>query len=119
MLLVYVDDMVLTRTSKVQIDVKLALDKEFTIKDLGDLMYFLVIEIIRNKSGTLLSHRKYITNIIKDLQLDRSSPVTSSLRKGLGLSTLTWEKSWQNLSNIESKLGDCCFLISQDLICLM
>lgn len=60
--------MVLTGTSKVQIDdVKLALDKEFTIKELRDLKYFLGMEIIRNKSGTLLSQRKYITDIIKDL----------------------------------------------------
>lgn len=87
-ILVYVDDMVLTGTSSSQIsDIKLALDKAFTIKDLGNLKYFLGIEIIRNESGILLSQRKYITDIIKDLNLTHTRAVSSPLPKGLGLST--------------------------------
>lgn len=87
-ILVYVDDMVLTGTSQSQIDiVKQELHQAFTIKDLGDLKYFLGIEVIRNNSGTLLSQRKYILDIIKDLNLDKSKPVSSPLPKGLGLST--------------------------------
>ena len=87
-ILVYVDDMVLTGTSRTQIDhIKAALDKAFTIKDLGDIRYFLGIEVIRNSCGTLLSQRKYISDIIKDLNLATSKPVSSPLPKGLGLST--------------------------------
>ncbi|XP_021726228.1 uncharacterized protein LOC110693416 [Chenopodium quinoa] len=64
-ILLYVDDMLITGTSTAQIDgVKKALDKAFTIKDLGDLKYFLGIEITRNSDGTFLSQRKYIKDVI-------------------------------------------------------
>ena len=87
-ILVYVDDMVLTGTNQSQIDqIKRALDQAFTIKDLGEMKYFLGIEVIRDASGTVLSQRKYISDIIKDLKLDSSKPVSSPLPKGLGLST--------------------------------
>ena len=48
-ILVYVDDMILTGTSQGQIDyMKSALDSACTIKDLGAMKYFLGIEIHRN-----------------------------------------------------------------------
>lgn len=59
-ILVYVDDMVLTGTSQEQINsIKQALDKAFTIKDLGDLKYFIGIEVIRTDPGTLISEEIY------------------------------------------------------------
>ncbi|XP_019102930.1 uncharacterized mitochondrial protein AtMg00810-like [Beta vulgaris subsp. vulgaris] len=87
-LLVYVDDMLLTSTSQTQIDeIKVALDQAFTSKDLGELKYFFGIEIIKNTSGIMLSQKKYILDMIKDLNLDHSRPVSTPLPKGLGLST--------------------------------
>ena len=49
-LLVYVDDIILVGNDKKEIDrVKEALNKTFKIKDLGDLRYFLGIEVARSK----------------------------------------------------------------------
>lgn len=46
-ILVYVDDMVVTGTNMTQInEIKQALDKGFTIKDLGDLNYLLAFKFL-------------------------------------------------------------------------
>lgn len=64
MVLVYVDDMLVTGTSLSQIQhVKKALDVAFTMKDLGDLNYFLGVEITKTLTGTYVSeevHKRYL-----------------------------------------------------------
>lgn len=85
--LVYVDDMLLTCTCSAQIaDVKAALDKAFTIKDLGTLKYFLGIEITRNSQGTFLSQRKYIKGILVSSGLENCIAASTPLSVGLKLS---------------------------------
>jgi len=66
-LLVYVDDIVLTGNciSEIQ-SVKTFLDKQFCIKDLGQLRFFLGFEIDRSKSGILLNQRKYTLELLED-----------------------------------------------------
>ena len=79
--------MVLPGTSQPQIDqIKSALETSFTIKDLGDMKYFLGIKLLRNESSTVLNQRKYISDIIKDMNLKSMKPESSPLPKGLGLS---------------------------------
>ncbi|CAM8949089.1 unnamed protein product [Rhodiola kirilowii] len=59
-LLVYVDDIILTGTSKSLIEqVKHFIDSKFKIKDLGTLRFFLGIEVARSNSGIFLNQRKY------------------------------------------------------------
>jgi hypothetical protein len=41
------------------------LEKEFTLKDLGDLHYFLVIEVIEIWNGIVLSQSKYAMDILQ------------------------------------------------------
>ncbi|XP_021743472.1 uncharacterized protein LOC110709564 [Chenopodium quinoa] len=80
--------MLLTRTSVSHInEVKKALDEAFTIKDLGELKYFLGIEISRNTKGTFLSQKKYIRDIISDVGMEDCIPVAAPLPTGLKLST--------------------------------
>jgi len=64
--LVYVDDVLITGENNPDIQLlKEALDKAFTIKDLGCMRYFLGIEVARSSAGTLLNQRKYILDILK------------------------------------------------------
>lgn len=58
-LLFYVDDIVLTTSSKhLRQHIISRLSSEFTMKDLGLLSYFLGIAVTRHKNGLFLSQRK-------------------------------------------------------------
>ncbi|GKE28382.1 NSP-interacting kinase 1-like protein [Tanacetum coccineum] len=85
--LVYVDDILLTGNSPSIIDkTKAALDKQFTIKDLGLAKYFLGIEISSLSEGTYLNQRKYILDLLHDAGLTEAKPVNSLLPPKLKLS---------------------------------
>ncbi|XP_070055390.1 uncharacterized mitochondrial protein AtMg00810-like [Nicotiana tomentosiformis] len=54
--------------------------KDFVaVKDLGDLKYFLGIEVLRSKSGILLNQRKYYLQLISDLGLGGAKPVLTPI----------------------------------------
>ena len=55
-LIVYVDDIILTRDDKPKMEqLKERLAAEFIIKDLGSLRYFLGMKVARNRSGISVS----------------------------------------------------------------
>ncbi|XP_019414609.1 PREDICTED: uncharacterized protein LOC109326375 [Lupinus angustifolius] len=65
--LVYVDDLLVVGNSMKGINcLKSLLDKEFNIKDLGELRYFLGMEVARAAQGINICQRKYALNLIKD-----------------------------------------------------
>ena len=60
-LLIYVDDIFITGDDiNAIVALKQFLYGHFRIKDLGDLKYFLGIEVFRSKKGISISRRKYI-----------------------------------------------------------
>jgi len=82
-LLVYVDDVLITGTDDKEIQkVKDFLDTTFTIKDLGLAKYFLGIEIARCPEGLYLNQRKYAMDIVNDAGLIGSKLVDIPLPKG-------------------------------------
>jgi len=42
------------------------LDQHFKVKNLGDLTYFLGLEVVRNKIGIYLSSRKYTVDLLQE-----------------------------------------------------
>jgi Reverse transcriptase (RNA-dependent DNA polymerase) len=67
MLAVYVDDMIVTSNDEKEIaQLKMRLGKEFEVKDLGQLKYFLGIEVARGAEGIVLSQRKYVLDLLKE-----------------------------------------------------
>ncbi|XP_060172783.1 uncharacterized mitochondrial protein AtMg00810-like isoform X1 [Lycium barbarum] len=79
-ILVYVDDILVTGSSLQLIkDTKAALHQSFKMKNLGELRYFLGIELARSKSGILMHQGKYALELISELGLGAAKPVATPL----------------------------------------
>jgi len=66
-LAVYVDDIVITGDDVEEIRcLKRRLGDTFEVKDLGQLRYFLGIEIARSSKGIVLSQRKYVLDLLTE-----------------------------------------------------
>ena len=65
-LLVYVDDVIVTgNDNREKQEVKQRLAKEFEIKELGKLKYFLSIEVAYSIQGIFISQQKYVTDLLE------------------------------------------------------
>jgi hypothetical protein len=85
--LVYVDDIIVASSSTEATNALLFnLQKDFALKDLGDLHYFLGIEVKRGMNGMILSQEKYANDVLKRSGMDRSKPVDSPLSSSERLS---------------------------------
>jgi len=83
-LVVYVDDIVITGNNEEIISIlKTKLDTLFKLKDLGNLQYFLGIEVSHSEQGIYLSQRKYIMDILSANGLLGSKPSSVPLQKGI------------------------------------
>lgn len=79
-LLVYVDDLILTGNNEsILIAFTTRLHQEFAIKDLGDLSYFLGLEVSYTDDGLFLSQSKYATYILTHSDLLDSKPMSTPL----------------------------------------
>nr|GEV68198.1 ribonuclease H-like domain-containing protein [Tanacetum cinerariifolium] len=94
-LLLYVDDIVLTASSKGLLQRIIgSLHYEFAMTDLGPLNYFLGISVTRDSSGLFLSQKKYVVEILEKAYMVSCNPNRTPV-------------------NTESKLG-----VDGDLVCL-
>lgn len=73
--LVYVDDIIITCNKATQIkDLICQLNSQFSLKHLGNLSYFLGIEVSRlSHTGLFLSQSKYIYDLLKRTKMDSES----------------------------------------------
>jgi hypothetical protein len=79
-LLIYVDDIIVTSSSDDAIDILLkALNANFAIKDLGDLHYFLGIEVKKVQDGLILIQEKYATDLIAKVGMRDYKPAPTPL----------------------------------------
>lgn len=81
-LAVYVDDMIITGNDPLNISqLKKNLSKEFEVKDLGQLRYFLGIEIARSHKGIILSQRKYVLDLLHETGMLGCRPASSPIEQ--------------------------------------
>ncbi|KAL5564995.1 hypothetical protein UlMin_028159 [Ulmus minor] len=89
LILIYVDDIIVTRSSKEEIEqIILLLKKYFSLKDLGDLNYFLGIEVKTVSKGLHLSQKKYIEELLKKSKMDNAKPLPTLMISSLKLTSL-------------------------------
>ncbi|XP_034685771.1 uncharacterized mitochondrial protein AtMg00810-like [Vitis riparia] len=87
-LLLYVDDMVLTTTNPALIKTLITrLSKEFAMKDLGSLHYFLSVEVQHNSQGLFLSQTKYALDLLQRADMIEAKPISTPFVVGQHLST--------------------------------
>nr|GEW59588.1 ribonuclease H-like domain-containing protein [Tanacetum cinerariifolium] len=85
-LLVYVDDLVSTGNSEVEIEkFKTFLNKKFKMKDLGELKYFLGIKVLKSKTGLCLNQKKYCLELLHEFGLLAYRPVLTPLPENIVL----------------------------------
>ncbi|GJU97790.1 RNA-directed DNA polymerase, eukaryota [Tanacetum coccineum] len=74
-LLIYVDDIVLTASSRALLHkIIFSLHKQFDMTDLGALNYFLRIFVTRDTTGMILSQKKYDTELLKRAHMLNYNP---------------------------------------------
>lgn len=72
---VYVDEIIYGSTyKKLAKDFQVSLAKEFEIKNVGELKFFLGLQIQQHKDGIYLSQKKYARDLVTRFGLDKSSP---------------------------------------------
>ena len=65
--LVYVDDIIITGSNTLSVNqVITSLASKFSIKDLGNLHYFLGVEVIRSSNSLILTQTNYVNEILND-----------------------------------------------------
>ena len=80
-LIVYVDDIILTGDDLDELSVlKNYLAKEFEIKDLGFMKYFLGMEVAKfSQSGIVITQRKYTLDLLSETGMLGSKPVITPI----------------------------------------
>jgi hypothetical protein len=79
-ILVYVDDIIVasSRSNAVRALLK-KLGDEFALKDLGELHYFLRIEVAQNRDGIVLTQEKYANDLLRKSGMIQCNPGTTPL----------------------------------------
>ena len=79
-LIVYVDDMIITEDDAEEIlRLQELLSTKFEMKNLGGLKYFIGIKVARSQKGIFLSQRKYVLDLLSEVELLECKPVDTPI----------------------------------------
>ncbi len=86
-IVIYVDDLIITGNSNEDsFDLKKLLKQEFEMKDLGELRYFVDIEVIQSPKGIWLLQRQYALNKLSKYGMTSCKPISIPLEQNVKLS---------------------------------
>jgi len=86
-IVIYVDDLIITGDSDADIfDLKKLLKQKFKMKDLGELCYFLGIEVIQSPKGIWLLQKQYALNKLSKCGMTSCKPISIPLEQNVKLS---------------------------------
>ncbi|GKB95546.1 ribonuclease H-like domain-containing protein, partial [Tanacetum coccineum] len=112
-ILVYVDDIVVTGNNNSEIDkFKHFLSTKFMIKDLGQLKYFLGIEVLENMNGLCLNQTKYCLELLNEYGLLACKPTTTPLQQNvvLGYEESENDKFFPSMTKYQKIVGKLIYL---------
>ncbi|KAJ9542010.1 LOW QUALITY PROTEIN: hypothetical protein OSB04_028516 [Centaurea solstitialis] len=96
-LIIYVDDMIITGNDKEEITkLKKSLFTEFEMKDLGNLKYFLGIEVLRSKQGIFMNQKKYVLDLLVETGMVDCKPAKTPM-------TMNQKLSYEEKTNLVDK----------------
>ncbi|CAL1362691.1 unnamed protein product [Linum trigynum] len=102
--------MVITGSDPTGIDqLKDGLKQAFSIKDLGNLSYFLGLEVSRNDQGILLSQKKYISDLLGEHNFENCHSVKTPMELNLKLQKDSGERL-KDGSQYRSIVGSLIYL---------
>uniref|UniRef100_A0A2N9J5N8 Reverse transcriptase Ty1/copia-type domain-containing protein n=1 Tax=Fagus sylvatica TaxID=28930 RepID=A0A2N9J5N8_FAGSY len=91
-ILIYVDDIIITSSKPEAIDdLLLSLTHDFAVKDLGNLNFFLGIEVLSNPYGIILSQHWYIMDLLHRTKMSEAKPITTLMASTTSLSAFEGE----------------------------
>ncbi len=86
-IVIYLDDLIVTRDGDADIfDLEKLLKQKFEIKDLGELLYFISIEVIQSPKGIWLLKRQYALNKLFKYGMIGYKPISIPLEQNVKLS---------------------------------
>ena len=92
-LIIYVDDMIITNNDEEEIsELKRKLFLEFEMKDLGNLKYFLGIEVLRSRQGIFIHQQKYILDLLAETWMIDCKPAETPILTNHGLQIIEGAK---------------------------
>ena len=121
-LIVYVDDIILTGNDLKEMEtLKMKLATEFEVKDLGEMRYFLGMEIARSKKGISVSQRKYILDLLQDTGMSACKPADTpidpnlklgNIKEGVPVNTQQYQRLVGRLIYLSHTRPDIAFAVS-------
>eukprot|EP00253_Pinus_taeda_P009673 PITA_09673 len=120
-LVLYIDYLILTGIDPNLIThVNSSLKKQFEMKDLGHLYYFLGLRVLQSKEGISLSHSKYVYDLLHHFHMEDcyvftlvSGPVTWAYKKKGAISLSLAEAEYRGTLEASNKAMRLCQILSE------
>ncbi|KAK4258396.1 hypothetical protein QN277_007851 [Acacia crassicarpa] len=89
----YVDDMIFTGNNPgMFVEFKKAMTREFEMTDIGEMSYFLGVEVEQREEGIFMSQKKYAQEILNRFRMKDCKPMSTPIEKGTKLTVHSTRK---------------------------
>ncbi|KAL8094563.1 hypothetical protein AgCh_036190 [Apium graveolens] len=106
----YVDDMIFTGNNPGMFnDFKKVMTNEFEMTDIGQMSYFLGVEVKQRKDGIFMSQKKYAEQILKKFRMEECKPVSTPAEGSIKLRINSTRES-VNPTLFKSLVGSLMYL---------
>lgn len=108
---VYVDDIIIACESLNYLaEIKTALSNQYKMKDLGELHYFLGVNIVQEREKIFINQSAYIETVLKKVGLENSKPVSTPAEVNCTLEKATDDSELFDCDTYQSAVGTLLYL---------